>query len=162
MAEPANLQAPVPAIDAIRFKLPDGAFDTETVLLDPLTKDIYVVTKFLANARLYRLAYPQATNGVTTAEKMGEMTIGNDLTGGATSTDGKEMIVRGYTAIYYWQRREGETFAQTLLRKFDKSLPYIFEPQGEAVCFEKTGKGYFTLSEVGKSTFTNLYYYERK
>jgi hypothetical protein len=162
LPEPASLQAPVPATDAIKFKLPDGGFDAETILLDPLTKDIYIVTKFLANARLYRLAYPQATDKVTTAEKMGEMTIGNDLTGGATSTDGKELIVRGYTAIYYWQRRDGETFAQTLLRKFDKSLPYVFEPQGEAVCFEKTGKGYFTLSEVGKVSSVNLYYYERK
>ncbi len=162
LAEPANLQVSVPKIDAIRFKLPDGAFDSETILLDPLTKDIYVVTKFLANARLYRLPYPQATDKVITAEKMGEMTIGNDLTGGATSTDGKEIIVRGYTAIYYWQRKTGETFAQTLLRKYDKSLPYVFEPQGEAVCFEKSGKGYFTLSEIGRASSVSLYYYERK
>jgi hypothetical protein len=161
-AEPASLSAPVPAIDAIVFRFPDGGFDAETVLLDPLTKDIYIVTKFLAKANLYRLPYPQAINKAITAEKMGEMSIGGDLTGGATSTDGKELIVRSYTGIYYWQRQTGETFSQTLLRKYDKSLPYVFEPQGEAVCFEKTGKGYFTLSEIGKASMVNLYYYERK
>ncbi len=162
LPEPANLQAPVPPTDAIQFRFPDGGYDAETVLLDPLTKDIYIVTKFLAKANLYRLAYPQATNKVTTAEKMGQMTVGGDLTGGATSTDGKELIVRAYTGIYYWQRKDGETFAQTLLRNYDKSLPYVFEPQGEAVCFERTGKGYFTISEIGKATLVNLYYYARK
>jgi hypothetical protein len=162
LPEPASLQTPVPATDAIRFRFPDGGYDAETILLDPLTKDIYIVTKFLANAHLYRLAYPQAIDKVTTAEKVGEMTIGGDLTGGATSTDGKELIVRAYIGIYYWQRKDGETFVQTLLRKYDKSLPYVIEPQGEAVCFEKAGKGYFTLSEIGKASSVNLYYYERK
>ncbi len=149
-------------IDAIRFKFPDGGFDSETILLDPLTKDIFIVTKFLAKAKIYRLAYPQTINKIVDAEKIGEMTVGFDLTGGAVSTDGKEIIVRAYSGIYYWKRVGNESIGQAIQRSPDKQLPYTLEPQGEAVCFETAGKGYFTLSEIGKAEFVNLYYYERK
>ena len=150
------------AIDAIRFRFPDGGFDSETVILDPLTKDIFVVTKPLPKAKVYRLAYPQTIDKLVDAQLIGEMTVGFDLTGGAISPDGKEIIVRAYTAIYYWKRADNETVGQALMRPFDRKLPYIIEPQGEAVCFDKDGKGYFTLSEIGKAEFVNLYYYERK
>ena len=90
------------------------------------------------------------------------MTIGGDLTGGAMSVSGREIIVRGYVAISYWQRAANETVGEVLQRAPTKSLPYLFEPQGEAVCFEKSSKGYFTVSERRNVPFVNLYFYERK
>ncbi len=155
---PTNRQA----IDAIQFRFPDGGYDSETILLDPLTKDIFIVTKLLAKAKVYRLAYPQTINQLKDAEYLGEMSVGYDLTGGAMSPDGSEIIVRAYSAIYYWKRKDNETVGQALLRNYDRKLPYTIEPQGEAVCFDKDGKGYYTLSEIGKAEFVNLYYYERK
>ncbi|MCA0233781.1 MAG: PE-PGRS family protein [Bacteroidetes bacterium] len=160
--EPSTLTSKITNFDWIRFRFPDGAYDSETLLLDPLTKDIYVVTKWLTNARVYRLAYPQSTTEVITAEKVGEMTVGVDLTGGAISTIGTEVIVRGYTTIYYWKRKATETVGEVLLRAPTKSLPYIFEPQGEAVCFDLNNKGYFTLSERRNVPSVNLYFYARK
>lgn len=160
--EPSTLNSTITNFESIRFRFPDGSYDAETLLFDPLTKDIYIVTKWLANARVYRLAYPQSTTGVITAKKVGEMTIGTDLTGGAISTIGTEVIVRGYTAIYYWKRKVNETVGEVLLRAPTKKLPYIFEPQGEAVCFDLNNKGYFTLSERRNVPSINLYFYARK
>ncbi|MFN8345947.1 MAG: PE-PGRS family protein [Spirosomataceae bacterium] len=160
--EPASGVSAVTAFDRIQFRYPDGRFDAETILLDPLTKDLFVVTKWLPKARLYRLAYPQSTTEVITAEKIGEMTVGVDLTGGSVSVVGTEVVVRGYTAIYYWKRKSTETIGEVLLRSPNKNLPYVFEPQGEAVCFSNDNKGYFTLSERNAAPSVNLYYYARK
>jgi len=162
LPEPRTPNETAQAVEAIRFRFPDGHFDAETVLLDPLTRDIFVVTKWLNKANLYRLAYPQSTTEVSNAELVGAMTIGVDLTGGSISADGLEIIVRGYTAIYYWKRQPQEAVGEVLKRAPKKALPYIFEPQGEAVCFDKDGKGYFTLSERRNLPFVNLYFYERK
>ncbi|WP_428665317.1 PE-PGRS family protein [Runella sp.] len=160
--EPAGLTSPITNYDRIQFRYPDGSYDAETVLLDPLTRDLFIVSKWESKAHLYRLAYPQSTTEVITAEKLGEMTIGSDLTGGSISTTGKEIIVRGYTGIHYWKRATTEKVGDVLLRAPAKSLPYIFEPQGEAVCFDKDGKGYFTLSERRNVPSVNLYFYARK
>lgn len=160
--EPASLSSPITGYETIQFRYPDGSYDAETLLLDPLTRDLYVVTKLEGKSNLYRLAYPQSTNGVITAEKIGTMTVGNYLTGGSISTTGKEIIVRGYAAIHYWKRTVDEKIGDVLLRAPAKNLPYIFEPQGEAVCFDKDGKGYFTLSERRNVPSVNLYFYARK
>ena len=160
--EPASLTATITNYDRIQFRYPDGSYDAETLLLDPLTRDLYIVSKWEGRAHLYRLAYPQSTTEVMTAEKVGTMTIGSDLTGGSISTNGREIIVRGYTAIHYWKRSVEEKASTVLLRAPDKTLPYIFEPQGEAVCFDKDGKGYFTLSERRNVPSVNLYFYARK
>lgn len=160
--EPNSPSSAITAFDRLQFRYPDGAFDAETILLDPLTRDLYIVTKWLPKARLYRLAYPQSTSNVITAEKMGEMTVGSDLTGGSISVTGTEIIVRGYTAINYWKRKTTESVSEVLLRAPNKALPYLFEPQGEAVCFAKDNSGYFTLSERNIAPSVNLYFYARK
>jgi hypothetical protein len=160
--EPASLTSTITNYDRIQFRYPDGSRDAETLLLDPLTRDLFIVSKWEGQAHLYRLAYPQSTSEVMMAEKVGNLTVGGDLTGGSISTNGREIIVRGYTAIYYWKRKVEEKVGDVLLRNPTKSLPYIFEPQGEAVCFDKDGKGYFTLSERRNVPSVNLYFYARK
>jgi hypothetical protein len=41
------------------FQYPDGSRDAETLLLDPLTKDIYVISKReFEDIRVYRAPYP--------------------------------------------------------------------------------------------------------
>lgn len=160
--EPSNISSSIGVFDRIQFRYPDGTFDAETILLDPLTRDLYIVTKWLPKARLYRLAYPQSTTQVITAEKVGEMTVGSDLTGGSISMIGTEIIVRGYSAIYYWKRKPEENVGEVLLKTPTKNLPYQFEPQGEAVCFDKDNKGYFTISERNIAPSINLYFYARK
>jgi hypothetical protein len=62
--------------------------------------------------------------------------------------------------IYYWKRGPEQTVAQALSQAPAK-LPYIIEPQGEAVCWHPEGKGYYTLSEEFRDVPAHLYFYPR-
>lgn len=161
LPEPATLQTPVTQVERINFRYPDGPRDAEAMLVDPLTKDIYIITKREANVRLYRLAYPQNINEVTVAQAYGELPL-TFVTGAAISPDGTEIAVRTYTEIAYWKRNAGQSIADALQNGTRRSLPYRQEPQGEAICFDKDGKGYFTISERANASSVNLYYYARK
>lgn len=149
-------------IAQIRFRYPEGTPDAETLLLDPITKDLFVITKELEGARLYRLPYPQATEGTMTAELIGNVPALLLATGGDISADGQEILIRNYTNIYYWKRKAGESIGQTLMRAADKPVPYSLEPQGEAVCFDREMNGYYTLSEKRNAASVSLQYFGRK
>ena len=149
-------------LEKITFSYPDGPRDAETLLLDPVTKDIFIVSKEIMQAGLYRLAYPQSTDGTMTAEKVGIIPSVVFATGGNVSFNGAEILIRNYTSVFYWQRKSGETIGQTLMRASDKSLVTAVEPQGEGIAFDREGKGFYTLSEIGQATSVSLNYYPKK
>ena len=161
--EPQALGQSVGAYDRISFQYPDGSRDAECVLIDPATKDIYIVTKREFNVRLYRLKYPQSVSEMQTAEFLQNIPI-QIVTSGGISPDGKEIVIRNYEVLYYWYRKDGETIQQTLSRGRDKLLPYVRETQGEGFCFDRDGSGYFTNSEKpdGQTTPSYLYHFAKK
>lgn len=161
--EPQSITEKVSNFDRIAFQYPDGSRDAECILLDPTTKDIYIVTKREFNVRVYQLPYPQSITDIQTAKFIQAIPY-LIITSGGISTDGKEIVLRNYDAIYYWYRKDGESVATTLSRNRDKLLPYVKEPQGEGFCFDKDNKGYFTISERpdGQSTPAYLYYFAKK
>lgn len=162
LPEPANLQTPVTQVERINFRYPDGPRDAEAMFVDPQTRDIYIITKREPNnVRLYRLPYPQNINEITVAESYGEIPV-VFVTGAAISPDGSEIVVRTYTSISYWKRNANQSIADALQKGNSRLLPYRQEPQGEAICFDKDGKGYFTISEKASASSVNLYYYARK
>jgi hypothetical protein len=161
--EPQSLSEKVTDFDRIAFQYPDGSRDAECILLDPATKDIYIVTKREFNVRIYQLPYPQSVTEIQTAKFIQAIPY-LIITSGGISTDGKEIVLRNYDALYYWYRKDGESIAQALARSRDKLLPYVKEPQGEGFCFDKDNKGYFTISErpYNITTPTSLYYFAKK
>ena len=146
----------------ITFRYPDGPRDAETLLFDPATKDLFVVSKELGGANLYRIPYPQPIEGVVMAEFIGPVPSVIIATGGDISADGAEIVIRTYANIFYWRRKQGETIAQVLSQRPLKTLPYELEPQGEAICFDKEMTGYYTLSERRTATNVTLNFYKRK
>ena len=161
LPEPKNMTDKVGPVETIRFKYPDGARDAETLMLDPQTKDLYVVSKREAKVHLYRLPYPQSTTEVMTAEALGELPY-TYVTGGGFSSDGSELLLRTYTNVVYWTRKSGQSVADALQLTAGRDVPYRFEPQGEAVCFDRDNKGYFTLSERNNAANVTLNYYAKK
>lgn len=148
-------------LDKIRYSYADGPRDAETLLLDPLTKDIFVISKE-AQTGIYRLPFPQSTTEVTVAERIGVIPGVGTATSGDISVDGAEIIIRTYLAVYYWTRKEGETVAQTLSRSANRTLIVELEPQGEGICFDRKSEGFYTLSEKGNAERVSLNYYKRK
>ena len=168
-------------IDVISFTYPDGERDAETLMIDPITKDLYVVSKRDSKVRLYKLAYPQSTDSEFEAEISAELSLPNDpedntpfnyVTSGDISFDGREIIIKSYRNIYYWYRNAGETISSVMSSTEPFILPFVNsfdEVQGEAICWKPYGdQGYFTLSEE-KVTYNDtefnfpaqLYYYPR-
>ncbi|GAB4023679.1 PE-PGRS family protein [Spirosoma koreense] len=166
LPEPASLQATISGVERINFRYPDGPRDAEAMFVDPQTKDIYIITKREEKVHLYRLAYPQNINEVTVAEAFGELPLGgglaNYVTAAAISPDGSEILVRTYTQLFYWKRQSGQSIPDALQRGSSRQLVTRLEPQGEAVCFDKEAKGFFTISERANAASVNLYYYARK
>ena len=161
--EPGQNQEQIDHFDTIPFAYPDGkSYDVETLLLDPHTRDLYLITKRqLTQAHVFRLPYPQKTGEKNTAELVSSIPYGM-LTSGSISRDGREILLKSYTNIFYWKVREGESIPAALGRPHDMLAPYTLEPQGEAIAFDKNAGGYFTISEKGNSPEPVKLYYYRK
>ena len=86
-------------VDKIIYQYPDGTHDAEAILVDNKTKDIYIITKKDAPSRIYKLAFPQSTSAVNTASFSGSLSF-SGVTCAAFSPDGKEMVVKTYTAVW--------------------------------------------------------------
>jgi hypothetical protein len=143
--------------EKVRFQYPDGSHNAEAILVDPVTKDILIITKSDSPARIYKIAYPYS-NTLNTAIQVGQLTY-DVVTGAALSPDGKEIIVRTYSTLYHYNC-DGRSILAAL-QTAPTSLPYTMEPQGEAVGFTANNSGFFTLSERGFSSSVNLYFYKR-
>lgn len=150
------------ALQKITFSYPDGPRDAEALIVDPVTKDIFVLSKEMQGTNIYRLAFPQSAGETIVAEKVGTVPGVALATAGSISKDGSEIAVRTYLAVYYWKRSNGETVAQTLVKSANKTLVVGLEPQGEAICFENESKGFYTLSEKGNAASVSLNFYKRK
>jgi len=160
-ADQSPVDTTLSGAERLAFRYPDGKRDAETLMVDPLTGDIYVVSKRETNVRVYRAPYPQTFHPGPTTEAVTlehVATLGfSDAVGGDISPSGLEILIKTYHTIYYWCR----TPEQKLWQAFDDDplrVPYIPEPQGEAVCWAPDGLGYYTISE-GRPTY--LYFYPR-
>jgi hypothetical protein len=139
---PANVT--LTNVETIELVYPDGPRDAETLLLDPLTKDIYIISKE-QTSKVYRAAYPQPTTVKTVLEQVAKLHWGM-ATAGDISPDGREIIVRGYFAASLWLRpKDGPMWKA--FENSECSIPIILEQQGEAICFDANGAGYYTTSE---------------
>ncbi len=160
-AEPLSASDTVFNYDKITFQYPDGPHDAEAILVENSTKDIYIITKQDSPSRIYKIHYPQETGAVNTALLVGSLSFGG-ATGAAISGDGKEILVRTYNSVYYWERTATQSVEQALAAS-PVVLDTQFEPQGEAISFKNDNSGFFTLSErPAIIAAVNLNFYKRK
>jgi hypothetical protein len=72
-AEPTASTDTVTSFSTIHFAYPDGAHDAEAFLVEPTTKDIYIITKRDASSKIYKLSFPYNTPTVDTASLVGTL-----------------------------------------------------------------------------------------
>lgn len=147
-------------IQTIRFAYPDRAHDAEALLVDPVTKDAFIITKRDRRSIVYKLEYPYRYTQTDTLVRMMKLPY-NGVTGATISRDGKEILVRTYGEIYHYPRGENQSIDQALAGK-PRRLNHRMEPQGEAVAFADDLSGFYTLSEKGLSRSVRLFFYRRK
>jgi len=150
----------IDAFETITFQLPQQRKDTESLLLDPSTKDIYIISKREEPVFVYQLKYPYSTSDTLTASEVLSLPF-TQIVGGDFSPDGKEILLKNYQNIYYWSNPKGKPVAEILKEK-PQLLPYEEEPQGEAITWARDGSGFYTLSEMNPTEKTYLYFYKRK
>ena len=144
----------------LKFTYPGGAMDAESLFVDPISKDLFVVSKRDAQNTLFRLKSEDFGKQDVVAEAVGKLPF-TSATAADISQDGSRILVKNYLKIYYWERKSGETIAAAMARK-PKELPYVPEPQGEAIGFQPNGKAFYTISEKRFDIFPVLYRYPAK
>jgi len=153
----------ITAVDAIELKYPDGPRNAETLMVDPLTKDIYIASKESNISKIYVARYPQSTTSVTVLSPVAQLYF-NKTTGGDISPDGTEILIRSNQLIWYWKLAAGTGISAGLLTQPQIAPYYNNEPQGEGVGFAADGTGYYTDTEIkgypGK--LATISFYKRK
>ena len=152
--------------DRIKLKLPcfTSAEDESSKakcggMISYKDKDIYFFTKTTSGSKVYKLAFPYDATSVYTLTFLGQLSL-NSVVGASISYDQKEIIIKTYTGLNYYSKSSSENIFQAV-SKPPEIIPYVLEPQGEAVSFAKDNSGYFTLSEKGFGTQVWLYFYKR-
>jgi hypothetical protein len=149
----------IDSVDVITIQLPKARKDTEALMIEPKTKDLFIVSKRENPVVVYKIPYPQATDSTITADSVTTLPFGQ-VCGGDFSADGKEILLKNYLNVFYWKLKKGETIEEAFRRQ-PTILPYEEEPQGEAIAFARDGSGYFTISEIVKDKKTYLMFYSR-
>lgn len=137
-----------------RYSYPDGPYDAETLLVDPVNQDLYIVTKRQLYARLYRAPLTGKKDAVKGLEFVTILPVGF-VVGGDVAADGSAVVLRTLTQAWVWPRSKNTPF-KLCFSGPSQRVTLLPEPQGEAICFSRESYGIYTVSE-GK--FPNLYFY---
>lgn len=127
-----------------------GARNAETLLADPISGDVLVVSKETdGNSAVGRITSPLPDVGMLETIAIlpfgGELLPGDMLaTGGDIAPDGTGVVIRTYLGAFVWPRIPGETWTETFTRPACP-LQLETEPQGEAIAWSE--EGLFTVSE---------------
>lgn len=144
----------------LRFKYPDGPHNAEAFLVDAAAEAIFIITKNDQPSQIYKVSLPSEDNDeVLMAQPAGALRY-SGVVSACQSADGKEIIVKTYLGLQYYQRQPNQPLPAALAGKYTQ-LPYTLEPQGEAVCFARDDSGFYTLSEKGFTDFARVYFYKR-
>nr|WP_287938520.1 hypothetical protein [Algoriphagus sp.] len=146
--------------EVLRLTYPGGARDAETLMVDPISGDLFIVSKRDDKNTLYRVPQSAFSKGKATLEKLHNLDFTSSVAGDISS-DGSKILIKNYFTIYYWERKTGESIPQALQR-VPKRLPYVPEPQGEAIGFNPSGNSFFTISEKRFNIHPTLYRFPKR
>lgn len=162
-AEPTNHEGRA-AIDAATLDLtyPDGAKDAETLLIDPVEKMLYIISKREDSASVYRSSLDFQDKDKKELEFFGKFFLEGKgiekwIVSGSIASDGSGILLKTVSSVYYWKRQGNEPIYTTLKRAPVKQTAYKMHGQEEAVSFTPDGNGYYILAEGKAST---IYYYK--
>jgi hypothetical protein len=122
---------------SFRLRYPDRrSRDCETLMVDPATSDLYLVTKtLLGNPEVYVATAPLDEHKTNVLERVMELDLksfmgaaGGLVTAGDIAADGSAILIRTYMDAYYWPRAPGQSIPEALEHSAD-------------------GRSYFTVSE---------------
>lgn len=144
-----DLELVAGGVESYRLRYPDGPCDTETLMVDPLTGDLYIATKEERASRVYRAsAGDLRQNRVVELELAAHLKVG-EVSGGDISRSGDAIVLRSEDRGWLWARRAGESVESALGRPPRRILVRSNRQSdnGESIGFRADGRGYYTVSE---------------
>jgi hypothetical protein len=148
---------------SLYFSYPDEPHNAETLLVDPLSGDLYIATKGDAEgSRVYLARAPHSTTAITPLEYVTTLAFGTTpltgsplATGGSVAPDGSALLIRTYDGVFLWPRAPGTSLGDALLGE-PCPLPVAKEGQGEGVTFGADAWSYFTIGEGDSPTLSRV------
>jgi hypothetical protein len=140
------------AYTSVKLKYPGGARDAESMFVDPLSGDLFIISKRTELPELYSVpANVFDTNGQTvTMTALGSFASLPDMpTAADISPDGRYILVRSSkssTGLVY-ERGIGQSVASAF-EQLGTAFTLGPELQGEAIGWAPDGKSFFTTSEI--------------
>jgi len=136
--------------ESLRLQYPDRGHDAEALLVQPVTGDIYVITKTLdAMPNVYKLAAPYSTSGVNRLRLLG--TIPNLptglITGGDIAPDGNSVVLCDYFGAYELRLPGGVSAFDEVWRQSINNIDLGQRKQGESICYAADGSAVYATSE---------------
>jgi hypothetical protein len=103
---------------SLRFRYPDGPRDAEGMAIDPLRRELLVVSKRDRPPRLYRVSlYARDPDQPTQAQLVGTLghkAVEGDVTGLDVSDDGLRLALLSYRGLYLWRREPAQDWSEVL------------------------------------------------
>lgn len=144
-------------VEALPFRFPGRPHECETLLVDPLTSDLYLVsrdrhTKQGGMSSVFLSSAPQEPGVIRSLELVARFAAPYEIKGGDLSPDGRLVVLRAHSMtrqvkalLWSWDR--GTESLSNVFQRPGIGIPARHEPQGEAIAFTPDRQGYFTISE---------------
>jgi hypothetical protein len=133
--------------DKFALTYPDGLYDAESLMVDPVSRDVFVVTKQAQGARVYRANVTSRSDGSAVQMDFVRTVPFARASAADISADGSQIVFRREHFASIWEREEGESVGDALARPGKRIPVAAAEPNGEGIAFLANGRGYVTMSE---------------
>lgn len=142
------------SVETLRLRYADEPYDAEAFVVDPLSGDLFVVSKTDDGASaIYRVAASALSpDSVATLEPVADLTLGPAGLGTsprATAADlspsGHALLLRTESQVFLFERAVGADLADVFERAIEVSARP--EPQGEAIGWASDERAFYTISE---------------
>lgn len=140
------------AAERLVFSYPDNAnHNAESILVDPNSDTIYVITKVAAGMPSAVYKFPATFGGAAlTAEKVVDLTVPKTTDREAVSASAHPcapaFLLRTYNTLYEFRAAPGASL-EAAFSATPTVVPAATEMQSEGVTYRADGRGYFTTTE---------------
>lgn len=148
--EPKGAGGEITKFDTFTLRYPGGPRNSETLMVDPKTGDLWTVEKRNGQGGIYRVRHPRRS-GSFTWEFMGRIEFPDGptpmrlVTGGSASPEGTHLVLRTYAYAYEFPI-PGNDFRSWLTSRSSR-IDVANEVQGEAITYSLDGRSLLTTTE---------------
>ncbi len=139
-------------VAAFHLLYPDGPRDAEALLVDTVTRDVFIIGKRYqgGTVHIFRMPPKLKSGSTSTLVDVGTITlpkgIPNAITGGDIAPNGGGILLRTYGTVRLFTRGKKQS-VPSALAGVSCVVDSPIESQGEAIGFDRNGKGFVTVGE---------------